>query len=232
MTGEADDGARGTAAADAGARLVVDGLSARGRGGLALGPLSFTVQPGAPLAVLGGPGAGKSLLLAALAGLCGSEGALATPAGRVAMVFQRDALDDAKTALGNVAVVAEREAAREALARVGLGTDADKLPRQLSGGMKKRVGIARALAVAPALLLADDPTAGLDPDTAAEVLALLLEGERERCVVIATQDVDVVLPRCAQALVLEEGKPVFLGTPAALAADARTAAFAPVEASP
>jgi ABC-type multidrug transport system ATPase subunit len=211
----------------------VTSLEVYGREGFSLGPVSLSVEDGHALAVLGGPRAGKTLLLSALAGLLSPRnvvrGVLERP-DSVAMVFQRDALADDRTALENVAAAARarsipapREAARAALARVGLAGDVEKLPRALSGGMRKRVGIARALAVRPRLLLADDPTAGLDPETARDVLALLLEPAHDdlegppRAVLIATQDVDVVLPRVEQALVLEGGEPAFLGTPTALA---------------
>lgn len=212
--------------------LLVDAreLVARGRGGLVLGPLSFTLSAGEIIAITGPHGGGKSLLLAALAGIAPSTSARLITPGRTAMVFQRDALDDARTALENVAVAARDDTrAREALARVGLAGHEDALPRALSGGMRKRVGIARALAASPDLVLADEPTAGLDPRTSNEVLdALFASASAARAaVIIATTDVDVVLPRARRVLFVDAGRIVLDDAASALAHDARTAAFAP-----
>lgn len=211
--------------------IAARAFEARGRTGFVLGPLSFDVTPGGPLAVLGATGSGKSLLLSALAGLVPCVGDLVRE-GRVAMVFQRDALDDGLSALENVAQAVcalgstdPDGLARDALARVGLQGDIDKLPRELSGGMRRRVGIARALAVSPEVLLADDPTAGLDPETSREVLGLLLSSAA-KSVVIATQDVDVVLPQVPVALVLEQGRQAWLGPPAELAEEPSLSLFA------
>lgn len=219
------------------ALVDVDGLTARGRGGLALGPLSFSVDAGEALAVTGPHGAGKSLLLACLAGIAARECALRCqrcllPA-RIAMIFQRDALDDGRSVLENVLVGAlDRRRAQQALERVGLGDHAQRSPRLLSGGMRKRVGIARALASSPSLILADEPTAGLDPSTAREVLDALFtsagaHAEPAVAVIIATTDVDVVLPRAPRTLFLEQGRALFLGPTAILANDVRTRPFAP-----
>lgn len=210
--------------------LEVVALRARGRGGLLLGPIDVTVRPGEVLAVLGKSGAGKSLLLAALAGLAPSTCSQPLTVG---MVFQSPALDDACSAFENVAraasargVPSAQEAARAALAAVGLDEARGKGPRQLSGGMRRRVALARALAVQPELLLLDDPTAGLDPQTTREVLALALGGgEHAPPTVLCTHDLDEVVPRAHRVLILERGRAVFLGSPSELA-HARSA-FAP-----
>ncbi len=212
--------------------LDVVGLVARGRGGLVLGPVDVAVAQGEVLAVVGSTGAGKSLLLSALAGLAPSS---CTHELRVGMVFQSAALDDACTALENVAratrarrLPAPDDAARAALRAVGLGDALHKLPRQLSGGMRRRAALARALAVAPELLLLDDPTAGLDPLTTREVLALALPRDGSAPpTIIVTHDVDEVVPLAHRALVLAAGRPVFSGAPAELAAHPSLAAFAP-----
>jgi phospholipid/cholesterol/gamma-HCH transport system ATP-binding protein len=177
-----------------------------------LQPLSFRLGKGETLGVIGPPASGKSLLLRALAGLVPHRGRVIRE-GSVAMVFQRDALDDAVTALDNVVtavrargIAQPEQVSRDALVRVGLSGHELKLPRALSGGMRKRVGIARALAVSPSVLLLDDPTAGLDPSTARELIALLRAGAESRATVIVTQDVDVVLPTVTRVLLLDGGR--------------------------
>lgn len=230
-------------------RLVVQKLALE-LPGFSLGPLSFVVEPRAPIAVLGRAGSGKSLLLYALAGLSPEVrggvhlGELHLDTRRpqdwqrrVGLVFQCDALLDEETTLENVALAArgrgvpEPEArAREALEAVGLKDACDMLPAELSGGMRRRAGLARALVGEPKLLLADDVTAGLDPSTAAEVMdrLLALAEERGTLLVLATQDVDTVLPRVPRALVLEGGRAIFSGMVEGLAADERARSFAPL----
>ena len=119
------------------------------------------------------------------------------------MVFQSDALFDSMTVLENVLLplrkrkVPEGEAqerAAEALARVGLTTAALKHPENLSGGMKKRAGVARAIVARPRVLLADDPFAGLDPVTERSIAELLLEISEGRTLIVALPDPVPSLP--------------------------------------
>lgn len=180
-----------------------------------LGPVSLQLGPGELVGVVGPSGAGKTLLLATLAGLAPrailrGHASVQRP---VAMAFSHDALDDSDTALDNVAVAAAaagvvdpRTAARTLLLRLGLPDDAlARRPRALSGGQRKRVGVARALVMRPRVLLLDDPTAGLDPDTADEVLAVVAAVAADAAILLATQDVDVVLRRARCALLLRPG---------------------------
>ncbi|MEN2991257.1 ABC transporter ATP-binding protein [Tistrella sp. BH-R2-4] len=148
----------------------------------ALGPIDLEVDDGRIVAVVGPSGCGKSTLLAIAGGL------IRPTAGRVAMagdvpagclnpltyVFQDFALLPWRSVAANVALPlegrglgrAERRArVADALDRTGLSDFADALPRQLSGGMRQRVGIARALAVNPAVLLMDEPLSALDAQT-------------------------------------------------------------------
>jgi len=174
-----------------GARTILDGLS-------------LTVEPGATIAIVGESGAGKSTLLNLIAGLetpdagrielAGTELATLDDDGRarlrrqtIGFVFQAFHIIPHLTALENVELPLvlqglesderiERE--QQMLDAVGLGERADAMPRELSGGELQRVAIARALVHRPALVLADEPTGNLDPDTAQAVLALLAESAR------------------------------------------------------
>lgn len=153
----------------------------------ALGGASLDVGAGEFLSVLGPSGCGKSTLLRLIAGLAEpSAGTIDWPQGRpdIGFVFQEPTLMPWTTALGNVALPlklrgvagSEREArAAEALAGVGLKGFEKSYPRELSGGMKMRVSIARALVTAPKLLLMDEPFAALDEITRRKLNTDLLE---------------------------------------------------------
>jgi len=166
------------------AKVIVHEVSvafdSHGRRLAALDRISLTVAAGEFLCIVGPSGSGKSTLLRVLAGLQRQDaGEVRIEAGRpgaplTAMVFQEHALLPWRSVLDNVAFGlenrgvprAEREArAREMLALVGLTPFARHYPHQLSGGMKQRVGIARALANDPEVLLMDEPLASLDAQT-------------------------------------------------------------------
>lgn len=159
----------------------------------ALSSASFTVRAGDQIALLGPSGSGKSTLLHLLGGLdTPSYGSLSWPAlgsratlrpGKVAFVFQAPSLLPPLSVLDNVALplllnhVPEptaRDAAHESLDRLGILDIAAKLPEELSGGQAQRVGIARALACRPQLILADEPTGQLDRATADQVIEVLI----------------------------------------------------------
>jgi NitT/TauT family transport system ATP-binding protein len=166
--------------------VVVDDVSvvfaSQGRSVVALDGISLQVAAGEFVCLVGPSGSGKSTLLRVVAGLLRqTSGEVRIEASRpgtplTAMVFQEHALLPWRTVLANVAFGpenrgvprAEREArAREMLALVGLTRFAEHYPHQLSGGMKQRVGIARALANDPEVLLMDEPFAALDAQTRA-----------------------------------------------------------------
>ncbi|MCC7426859.1 MAG: ABC transporter ATP-binding protein [Alphaproteobacteria bacterium] len=162
--------------------LAAEGITHRYGGLTALDAVSLTVREGEILALIGPSGCGKSTLLGILGGiLAPSEGRVLLrgepPAGclnPLTYIFQDFALLPWRTVAGNVALPlehhrlarAEREAlVANALARTGLSDFSDAYPKQLSGGMRQRVGIARALAVRPAILLMDEPLSALDAQT-------------------------------------------------------------------
>ncbi len=175
-------------------------------GTAALAGVSLTVQAGELVALLGPSGCGKSTLLRVIAGLLKptaggvrSVVADATP-GEVGFVFQDPTLMPWATVQGNVALplllagVGRRERAdraRAAIARVGLGGFEESHPRQLSGGMRMRVSLARALVTKPRLLLLDEPFAALDEITRARLNDDLLRlwAEERLAVVFVTHSV-------------------------------------------
>jgi phospholipid/cholesterol/gamma-HCH transport system ATP-binding protein len=119
------------------------------------------------------------------------------------MVFQSDALFDSMTVLENVVLPLVRRAvprdeaeerARGVLTRVGLAHALSKHPEELSGGMKKRAGVARAIVAQPSVLLADDPFAGLDPETERSIAELFLEVSEGRTLIAALPDPVAALP--------------------------------------
>jgi ABC-2 type transport system ATP-binding protein len=111
-------------------------------------------------------------------------------------------------------------AVQRAIERVGLADRADDRMRTLSGGMKRRVGIAQAIVNDPRILLLDEPTAGLDPDQRMQFRALLRELGADTCVLVATHLVEDVAAACTDVVLMDEGGLVFQGTPADLAAAA------------
>lgn len=170
--------------------------------------------------VLWGPaGGGKTSLLKCLTGLqaptsgevnwdevsVSSRSAQERREAQVAfgMVFQSDALFDSLTVIDNVLLplrkrkVPEgeaRERAEAALKRVGLGHALEKRPENLSGGMKKRAGVARAIVARPQVLIADDPFAGLDPVTEQSIADLLIEVSEGATLIVALPDPVAALP--------------------------------------
>ena len=192
--------------------------------------LDLTVRRGEVLTLVGGSGTGKTVLLRQMLGLnrpargritvLGRPVAELTDAGaaaRVGMLFQQGALFSAFSVLDNIALpLRETRAVPDALAReaallklqmVGLkASDAHKMPAELSGGMIKRVALARALVMDPPLLMLDEPTAGLDPDSSDAFVTLLRSLHRELglTVVMVTHDLDTLFELADRVAVLAE----------------------------
>ena len=188
-----------------------------------LSGVSIDVEQGETVAVLGKNGCGKTLLLKAVAGLVkATSGAASCDSGRLAYVFQKGGLFDSMNVFSNVVFglermgIAEEEIkirAEAALARVGLVGNELKLPSELSGGMQKRVGIARAICMTPDVILYDDPTAGLDPVLSDSMADLILEvkSSLNAASLVATHDLHVAEKIADRIVLLYGGVPVFYG---------------------
>ena len=177
--------------------LLAEGLRVARDGRQVLAGVDLEVRRGETVALIGPNGAGKSTLLAVLAGLVAVGGGTLTRSGRVAAALQAPALAD-RSAAANVELAlrwwgvrpaGERRArAAQALGSMGAAGLADRPARTLSGGEARRVHLARALAVQPDVLLLDEPFAGLDPGTRADLLAdsagVLRSPERATLVVV------------------------------------------------
>src|SRR5580658_7604316 len=168
--------------------------------------VSFTVAGGEFVAIVGPSGCGKSTLLKAIAGLVPlSHGQVMLgdgPQTRVGFVFQTDALRPA----GELSASA-RTRARELLAHVGLADSIDKYPAQLSGGMRKRVALARALAYDPAVFLMDESFSALDAQTRIQVGNFFLEilARSGQTVLFVTHDIEEAVTLADRVLVMSRG---------------------------
>ncbi len=201
--------------------------------------LDLSIYAGEMLSIVGGSGSGKTVLLRKILGLeTPSRGSVtvlgkaadqqgnAGAASRVGMLFQHGALFSAFSVLDNIAFSLRelktlpeslvRDAALVKLQMVGLDpSHADKMPSDLSGGMVKRVALARALIMDPPLLLLDEPTAGLDPDSADAFCALLRSLHRELglTVVMVTHDLDTLFELSTRIAVLADKRVIVSGPP-------------------
>jgi phospholipid/cholesterol/gamma-HCH transport system ATP-binding protein len=144
---------------------------------------------------------------------------------KMGFLFQSAALYDSLTVQENVAFPLEHhrrdmskseraDRVRQLLAEVGMDRDIDKMPSDISGGMQKRVGLARALALEPEILLLDEPTAGLDPISSAEINELILKLQRERRMasIVVTHDLHSARTIAGRLALLNEGDVVIEGT--------------------
>jgi len=204
--------------------------------------VSFALQKGTTLAVMGGSGSGKTVLLRITDGLIRPDGGQVALFGRriermreeamlairkrAGFVFQSAALFDSLSVFENIAYPLREhtqmslgeisDRVHRFLSLVGMpGTD-ELMPAELSGGMRKRVGIARALVMEPEVVFFDEPTAGLDPTNArlvAELIVTLRAGVCDTAIVV-TNDIDFANMVADQMAILHQGRFADVGTPA------------------
>jgi putative ABC transport system ATP-binding protein len=197
----------------------------------ALRGIDLTVEPGTSVAIMGPSGCGKSTLLGLIAGLeAPTSGTVVVGAAELStlpeddratmrrrelgLVFQAGNLLPFLTVVENVSLglaltgsSGECERSVAMLDELGLGDDLEKLPDQLSGGMRQRVALARALIHRPRLILADEPTGSLDDDNSAVVIDLLLAAERrERATLVVVTHDPAVAARFDRTVHLRDGR--------------------------
>jgi phospholipid/cholesterol/gamma-HCH transport system ATP-binding protein len=213
-------------------------------GNRVLSAFDLEVHPGETLTILGGSGSGKSVTLKLMIGLLRTDSGSVRIQGRdvtrlserdwieerrrFGMVFQGAALFDSLSVLENVAYPLRehteldeaqiREKVAEKLALVGLAGIEAQLPAELSGGMRKRVGVARAVALDPQIILYDEPTTGLDPANSRRIGELIASLQQRLGVtsVVVTHDLTLCFAVSDRVGLLDSGQLVELDTPQAL----------------
>jgi phospholipid/cholesterol/gamma-HCH transport system ATP-binding protein len=209
-----------------------------------LDAIRLDVLQGETLVILGGSGSGKSTLLRLMIGNLSPDGGDIIAHGKnlcgmtqremddyrktIGVLFQSGALFNSMTIADNVGLPLREhtDLAEETIAimvkikleLVGLREHADKMPAQLSGGMKKRAGLARAIALDPKILFYDEPSAGLDPVTSAEIDQLISDLNHKLGVttVVVTHDMGSAFRIADRMVLLDRGKFVISGTPEVL----------------
>ncbi len=220
--------------------IEVRDLVARYDDQLVLDRISFDVLPGEILVILGPSGCGKTTLLKHMVGLLKSAGGTISYWGkditkmdeeemsellqRIGISFQSAALFNSMTAGENVSLpidefwhsdkVMTDILVRMKLGLVGLGNSGYLMPGELSGGMKKRVGFARAIATDPEIIFFDEPSAGLDPITAAGLDKLILKIRQltEATMIVVTHELASIRTVADRILMLDRGHIIFTGT--------------------
>jgi phospholipid/cholesterol/gamma-HCH transport system ATP-binding protein len=211
-----------------GQRTILDGVN-------------LDVYSGETLVIMGGSGSGKSTLLRLMTGNLHTDGGQVLGFGRdlramseqemisyrksIGVLFQSGALFNSMTVAENVALPLREHTdlpdetievmGKVCLEMVGLREHADKMPAMLSGGMKKRAGLARALAMEPKILFYDEPSAGLDPVTSAQIDELIMGLARKLGVtsVVVTHEMDSAFRIADRMVLLDQGRFIVSGTP-------------------
>jgi phospholipid/cholesterol/gamma-HCH transport system ATP-binding protein len=215
--------------------IAMRGVKKSFNGNQVLTNLNLTVNRGENVVILGKSGEGKSVTIKCIAGLMkqdeGSlkvfdnevneldEQDLKNLRKRIGFMFQSSALYDSMTVRDNLAFPLQRvsrikdkneieKLSMEVLEAVGLGDSIDKMPAELSGGMRKRMGLARTLIVRPEIMLYDEPTTGLDTITSKEISNLILEMQRkyETSSVIITHDLSCAKITADRILIMNKGE--------------------------
>ena len=222
--------------------IAVRGVTKKFHGRTVLDQINLDVIEGETLVILGGSGSGKSTLLRLMIGNEGTDGgSIVGPEGNnicamstaqlteyrksIGVLFQSGALFNSMTVAENVALPLHEHTDLPAstidimvkikLELVGLREHADRLPSELSGGMKKRAGLARAVALDPKVLFYDEPSAGLDPVTSHEIDVLICDLNRKLGVtsVVVTHEMDSAFRIADRMVLLDRGKFIVSGTP-------------------
>ena len=220
--------------------IVMEGVTKSFGGRTVLNGLSLEIQPGCGFCLLGRSGTGKSVTLKHIIALMRPDSGrilvrgcdITALAGRelssvrrtIGFLFQNSALLDSISLCENVAFPLRRhtdwpedqirDTARARLRDVGLENDYDTMPADLSGGMRKRAGLARAMALEPDILLVDEPTAGLDPITGGEIDELLVRLRMSgTTLVVVTHDIPSARHLGDALGVLHQGRIIARGTP-------------------
>jgi len=198
-----------------------------------LNNISFSVNEGENLAIVGFSGSGKSTILKIISGLVEPDsGEIILGDKEVGMAFQYSALFDSMSVYENVAFALKerskfkkmyteaqiKQIVKEKLEIVGLSGIEEKYPSELSGGMQKRVGFARAIVTNPRIILYDEPTAGLDPvsSTVLEEYIVKLKKDLKAASIVVTHQLSTITKTADRVIMLYGGKIVWHGTPVEL----------------
>ena len=222
-----------------GVSIQIENLNKSFAGNHVLRDINLNVEPGETFSIIGPSGTGKSVLLKHIVKLETADSGRILINGqdindeqqgtqqdfRYSMVFQSSALFNSLTVGENVGLwlrekricgeIRIRRIIREKLRLVGLESKEDMLTSELSGGMKKRVAIARSLAMNPDLILYDEPTAELDPVTSDELARVIMELKREvnLTTIIVSHDLNFALYLSDRVAMMHDGQVVAIGTP-------------------